>query len=174
MARFCTNCGSELNEASKFCTKCGAPAGAGQQPPAAPPPQYQAPPPPPPPNYQQPQYPAAASSGLQSNVAGLLCYLAGIITGIIFLVIEPYNKDRFIRFHAFQSIFFSVAWIILMIIENVIAMALPWSLSFLVHLLYLVISVGGFLLWLFLMYKAYNNEMFKLPVVGDIAMKQAG
>ena len=111
---------------------------------------------------------------MEQNVAGLLCYVLGFITGIIFLVIEPHNKNRFVRFHAFQSIFFSVAWFILGIIENVIAWSLPWSLSFIASLLYLVIGLGGFLLWLFLMYKAYNNEMFKLPVIGDIAMKQAG
>ena len=55
----------------------------------------------------------AANAGLQANAAGALAYLAGIITGILFLVIDPYKSDRFVRFHAFQSIFFNVAWIAL-------------------------------------------------------------
>ena len=59
--------------------------------------------------------PPVANSGLQANTAGALAYLAGIITGIIFLVIDPYKSDRFVRFHAFQSIFFNVAWIALWI-----------------------------------------------------------
>lgn len=189
MAKYCTSCGSALDDAARFCTNCGATLAA--PPPAAqaaspPPPQYQAPSPqyqqPPhqqqyqqPPGYQQPPYQGApAGGGMQPNVAGLLCYILGLITGIIFLVIEPHNKNRFVRFHAFQSIFFHVAWIVLYIIYSVIVVALPWSLHFIASLLYLVIGLGGFLVWLFLMYKAYNNEMFKLPVVGDIAMKQAG
>ena len=49
---------------------------------------------------------------MSSNVAGLLCYILGFITGIIFLVIEPYKNDKFVRFHAFQSIFFNVALIV--------------------------------------------------------------
>lgn len=111
---------------------------------------------------------------MQANVAGMLCYILGLITGIVFLVIEPHNKNPFVRFHAFQSIFFHIAWIVLYIIYSVIMFALPWSLRFIGSLLYLVIALGGLLVWIFLMYKAYNNEMFKLPVVGDIAMRQAG
>ena len=196
MARFCTNCGAAMDDTARFCTNCGATIAAPPPPPAAvppppPPPQYQAPQP----QYQQPQYQqqyqqpqyqqqpgyqqppyqaAPAGAGMQQNVAGLLCYILGLITGIIFLVIEPHNKNRFVRFHAFQSIFFHVAWIVLYIVYTVIAIALPWSLHILASLLYLLVGLGGFLVWLFLMYKAYNNEMFKLPVIGDIAMKQAG
>jgi uncharacterized membrane protein len=111
---------------------------------------------------------------MQQNVAGMLCYIAGLVTGIIFLVIEPHNKNRFVRFHAFQSIFFHVTWIILYFIYSIISYGLPWGLHIIGSLLYLVIALGGFLVWLFLMYKAYNNEQFKLPIIGDIAMKQAG
>ncbi|MDD5542681.1 MAG: DUF4870 domain-containing protein [Acidobacteriia bacterium] len=166
MAKFCTGCGTQLDDAIRFCTKCGAAVGGAQGPQAAPPsPQYQSAP-------QNPGAPAGA--GLEANVAGMLCYLAGFITGIIFLVIEPHNKNRFVRFHAFQSIFFSVVWIVFSMICSFFIMALPFGLWFVGSLLHLIIWLGGFLLWLFLMYKAYNNEMFKLPVIGDIAMKQAG
>jgi uncharacterized membrane protein len=182
MAKFCINCGSSLDDAARFCTSCGATLGAPQQPqaPPPPPPPYQAPPQQQPQQYQQPyqqppyQAPPPAGAGMQQNVAGMLCYIAGLVTGIIFLVIEPHNKNRFVRFHAFQSIFFHVAWIVLYFIYSIISYSLPWGLHFISSLLYLVIALGGFLLWLFLMYKAYNNEQFKLPIIGDIAMKQAG
>lgn len=194
MAKYCTSCGAAMDDTARFCTNCGAtmspPQPPQSAPPPPPPPQYQAPPPQyqqppqaqyqqqyqqPPPGYQQPPYQAPpVGAGMQQNVAGLLCYVLGLITGIIFLVIEPHNKNPFVRFHAFQSIFFHVAWIVLWIVYSVIAMAMPFGLHFIASLLFLIVWLGGFLVWLFLMYKAYNNEMFKLPVIGDIAMKQVG
>jgi uncharacterized membrane protein len=104
-------------------------------------------------------------------VAGLLCYVVGFVTGIIFLVLEPYNKDRFVRFHAFQSIFFSVAVIICQMLSWIIWMLLPWPLD---NLVATAASLGIFVLWLFLMYKAYQGEEFKLPIIGDLARQQAG
>jgi len=116
------------------------------------------------------------SSGMQQNVAGLLCYLAWWVTGIIFLVLEPYKRDPFVRFHAFQSIFLNVALIIFGIVwSNIIVMGML-SLGFLWTIFSLIgtlVYLAFFLLWLFLMYKAYNNETFKIPVIGDIAAKQA-
>jgi uncharacterized membrane protein len=186
MAKFCTNCGASLTETAKFCNKCGMMIGQAQSPsqpqPQAPPP-FTAPPPPSqappsfqsPPSYQQPPYQARpAAGGLQPNIAGLLCYVLGLITGIIFLVLDPYNKDRFVRFHAFQAIFLHVAWIVLWVVLSVIANLLPWPLQVLASILYLILGLGGLLLWLFMMYKAYNHETFKLPVIGDLAQQQAG
>jgi len=115
---------------------------------------------------------------MTNNVAGLLCYVFGFITGIVFLVLEPYNKNRFVRFHAFQSIFFSVACIIISWIVGGIFLSLLFSpgvgLWGLISLVMLVIRIAMFAAWLFLMYKAYNNEEYKLPFIGDIAAKQAG
>ena len=110
---------------------------------------------------------------MQENVAGALCYLVGLITGILFLVLQPYNQNPRIRFHAFQSIFFHVFWIILWIALTVIAIVLPWGLHLIVSLFRLVIWLGGFILWLLLMWKAYNNERLVLPVIGPIAEQQA-
>jgi len=114
------------------------------------------------------------STGLTSNVAGALTYLVGFITGIVFLAIEPYNKDPFVRFHAFQSIFLSVVYLAISILWGAvfgmlsfIEMGFFWSLFSLVRLAFL-------LLWLFLMYKAYNKERFSLPIIGPLAAKQAG
>ena len=118
-----------------------------------------------------------AASGMTDNVAGALCYLAGLITGVLFLALAPYNQSKFVRFHAFQSIFFNVAWIALWIAQIIISMiaaaVLPFGMHLLFGLLGLVISLGGFLVWLFLMYKAYSNEKFMLPVIGALAEKQA-
>ena len=119
-----------------------------------------------------------ASSGLSTNAAGALTYLAGLITGIIFLVIDPYKQDRFVRFHAFQSILFNVAWVALWIAWMILGLmlgAVTKGLFFIIQLpVDLLLMLGGLCLWLFLMYSAYQGKTFKLPVIGQIAAKQAG
>ncbi|HZU23970.1 MAG TPA: hypothetical protein VFA04_00525 [Bryobacteraceae bacterium] len=110
---------------------------------------------------------------MQENVAAALCYLAGLVTGILFLVLAPYNRNPRIRFHAFQSIFFNVAWIIFWIGLSIVTVVLPWGLHIIVTLLSLVIWLGGFICWLLLMWKAYNNDRLVLPVVGPMAEAQA-
>jgi uncharacterized membrane protein len=122
--------------------------------------------------------PPVANSGLQANTAGALAYLAGIITGIVFLVIDPYKSDRFVRFHAFQSIFFNVAWTALWIawmIAGLVLSAITKGLFFFIQLpIDLLLMAGGFGLWAFLMYSAYQGKMTKLPIIGALAAKQAG
>ena len=117
-------------------------------------------------------------TGLTSNLAGALAYLFGFITGIIFLVIEPYNKDPFVRFHAFQSIFLSVVYIVFSMVWGVLfGMLFTGSLGFLFTLIAFalrLVELAFVLLWLFLMYKAYQNERYSLPVIGPLAAKQAG
>ena len=102
------------------------------------------------------------SCGMQPNVAGLLCYLVGFISGIIFFLIEKENK--FVRFHAMQSIvtfgFLFVLGIILPFIP-ILNILLP------------VLWVVNVILWIILMIKAYQGESFKLPVAGEIAEKNA-
>ena len=111
-------------------------------------------------------------------MAAALSYLAGVITGILFLVIDPFKADRFVRFHAFQSIFFNVAWIglwIAWIIVGMVLGAITKGLFFIVQVpIDLLIMVGGFCLWAFLMYSASQSKTFKLPIIGAIAAKQAG
>jgi uncharacterized membrane protein len=134
------------------------------------PPSYQTPP-----EYSQPQYAGrSASTGLQQNVAGVLCYILGLVSGILFLVLDPYNKNRFVRFHAFQSIFLHVAWIALWIVANMFRAILPWGLSLIASLFHLALVLGGLVIWVYVMLKAYNNEKYKIPVIGDIAEQQAG
>jgi uncharacterized membrane protein len=115
---------------------------------------------------------------MASNVAGLLAYVLGFITGIIFLVLEPYNKDKFIRFHAFQSIFFNVAmivfWIAYTIVSTVLGFVSFGILGIVMAILGLLIFLGILVYWVFLMYKAYNNEKYMIPYIGKLAAQQAG
>jgi uncharacterized membrane protein len=111
---------------------------------------------------------------MTDNVAGALCYLFGLITGIIFLVLAPYNRNRAVRFHAWQSILASIGVMIvsflLSIITGMLFFAHAWWTGALIFRLWdLVVFIG----WLYLMYAAYTNKKVKLPVVGDLAEKQA-
>ncbi len=109
-------------------------------------------------------------------MACALCYLLGLLTGILFLVLEPYNKNRLIRFHAFQSIFLNIAWIAVFIalaIIGIVLLPIPFLGPMLSIILHLGFSLGVFILWLMLMYKAYNRERWVLPVIGPLAEKQA-
>jgi len=115
---------------------------------------------------------------MSSNVAGLLTYILGFITGIIFLVIEPYKNDKFVRFHAFQSIFFNVAlivfWIAYSVVTSILGVVSLGILAVAMGLVALLIMLAILAYWIFLMYKAYNNELYKIPFIGDLAAKQAG
>lgn len=113
------------------------------------------------------------ASGMTDNVAAALCYVLGVITGILFLVLAPYNQNKFVRFHSFQAIFFHLAFIALIIAETIVTMILPWSLSMIASLLAMVVWLAGVATWILLLVKAYQGERFKLPVIGDLAEKQA-
>ena len=118
----------------------------------------------------------AAPAGLEENLACALCYLLGLLTGVLFLVLDPYNKNRTIRFHAFQAIFAHVGAIALFIgiaIVTGILHFVPFLGTFTAMLLYPLASLGFLILWLTLMYKAYNKERWVLPVIGEWAEKQA-
>ncbi len=150
---FCPNCGSQVT--GSFCQNCGtkvagATGGATRA-------SYGSAP------------PTANAAGLTENIASALCYLLGFITGIIFLVVPPYNQNRTIRVHAFQSIFLTVAWVachMLVAILGLITHGFGFFLSPLVGVLF-------FVLWLYMIFSAFNNRKVKLPVIGDLAEKQA-
>jgi uncharacterized membrane protein len=166
---FCANCGAEVQ--GRFCPKCGAPAGAAA-PPRAPEQPYAAP------QQQQGYSPQAApqAAGLTDNMAAALCYVLGLITGILFLVLAPYNQNRVIRFHAFQSIFLNLAYIaglILLAVLTSILRVIPFVGVMLSLALYPLLALCFFVLWLVLMYKAYNGERWVLPIIGPLAEKQA-
>ena len=159
---FCASCGSPVE--GRFCAKCGAAMGAA---PAAGSPA---------PTYNPPPPVAATAAGMTDNVAGALCYLVGFITGILFLVMEPYSKKPFVRFHAFQSIFFCVAWIALSIGLGIVfaIVGLALHMWLLLIPLRMILWLAGFCLWLFCMFKANSGEWFQLPIIGPMALKQSG
>jgi len=105
---------------------------------------------------------AKSSTGLEENVAGLLCYVLGWVTGLIFFLIE--KDSKFVRFHAMQSIIVFGALSVVSIVIGWIPI-IGWGISGLISLLALV-------LWIILMIKAYQGEKFKLPWAGDLAEKQ--
>ena len=145
---FCASCGAPVE--GRFCAKCGTPMGAAVPPLGA--------------------TPGAATAGMTDNAASALCYVLGLVTGILFLVLAPYNQNRTIRFHAFQSIFLNIAWIVLWMVFNIIFAALHmFSLLILSPLIGLVF----FILWIYLIISAYQGKTVVLPVIGPIAQKQA-
>ncbi|WP_240377017.1 DUF4870 domain-containing protein [Bacillus piscicola] len=105
---------------------------------------------------------AATSSGLDENVAGLLCYLVGVITGIVFILLE--KENRFVRFHALQSIFTFAFLFVLSFVLTAIPV-IGWVIS-------IILAPLSVILWVVLMIKAYQGKWFKLPVVGEMAEKQ--
>ena len=105
-----------------------------------------------------------SSTGLDPKLGGLLCYLLGIITGIVFLVIEKDDDD--IRFHAYQSV---ATFGGLMLVS--FAVGLVPGIGGLAQAL---LGPVGLILWIVLMVKAFQGERFSLPVVGDWAEERAG
>ena len=114
---------------------------------------------------------------MQDNVAGGLCYVLGLITGIIFLVLEPYSRNRVIRFHAFQSIFLNVSmialYIALMILGMVFGAVMPLLGAMLIGMVSLVVNLGFLVLWVVLMIKTFGGSKLVLPIIGPLAEKQA-
>ncbi len=124
---------------------------------------------------QTPQAPTTQSGGLKPNIAAALGYFFWPLA-IVWLVIEPYNKDRFIRFHSFQMLGLAVAGVVLSIVMMVLSVVLAMVpyVSLIVFILWPLFGLAMLGVWVFLMYKSYNNEKYKLPVIGDFAEKQAG
>jgi uncharacterized membrane protein len=146
---FCATCGAAVE--GQFCAKCGSRVGAA--PSAASGPAMQ------------------ASGTMTDNVASALCYVLGLITGILFLVLPPYNRNRSIRFHAFQAIFLHVACIAGGIgIRIVLSILTLWGMFFLVSLFWLACIV----LWIYTILQTYQGKTIVLPVIGPIAQQQAG
>jgi uncharacterized membrane protein len=148
----CPACHNEVEPAA-FCNLCGAPLSAA------------APATPPPPAAGAPMPPAAASSGIDPKLASAIAYLT-FIPAVIFLMVEPYNKVPLIRFHSYQSIGLFVVALAIDVVFRMLPFGLMWAFSSL-------ISLAMFVVWLIVVIKAFQGEWFKLPIIGDFAMKQA-
>lgn len=167
----CQSCGSALAVDTRFCQTCGARIEIRSEPPVS--------------TIENPSGIAVISSPgetgsktIDTNVVGALTYLAGFITGIAFLMLDPYKSNSFVRFHAFQSIFFNVAWIAFwiawMILSAVLAPLTAGIFGLIALPLMLIFMVAGIGIWVFLMYQAYQQQLYRLPIVGRFAAEQAG
>jgi uncharacterized membrane protein len=151
---YCSKCGGEVQTGVAFCPKCGQ-AQAGEQ---------------------VTQTSQSTQTGMAENVAGLLCYLLGWITGIIFFLID---KRPFVRFHAAQSIVVFGGLHIINIVIGIffgagIMMMGGFGTFGLAAALYSLISLVAFVLWILLMVKAYQGQKFEVPVAAGIAKSFAG
>lgn len=117
----------------------------------------------------------SSSTGIDPKLAGLLCYILGIVTGLVFFLIEKTHST--VRFHAAQSILYSLAtiavWIVLGIFDLVLAQ-ISWTMASLFAMVQLLVYLGLFVLWVILLIKGYSGEKWKLPVLGDMAERMAG
>jgi uncharacterized membrane protein len=119
--------------------------------------------------------PPVTDSGLAPNVAGALAYVLGPLTGILFLVVEKSNT--FVRFHAAQSIVFSVAWIAVSIVVTIISTVLGvipilgWLIGFALSIGLLFAGLG---LWLLLMFQAFSGREWELPLIGHHSRRLLG
>jgi uncharacterized membrane protein len=145
----CVNCRIDSGS-GRFCAACGTPVG----PPVA----------------------AVQSADLPENAASLLCYALWALTGVVFLVLEPYNRSKLVRFHAWQSILTSivlfVGWFAVLTAASILRL-LPWIG---VPLALIVLNAFGLAilgLWILLMFKAYQGGSLDLPFISRFAQKQA-
>lgn len=150
MSISCTACGAEMPDHSGFCPACGRSVAAARA-------------------------PIAAAGEGSDKLAGALAYVT-FIPAIVFLFTERFKRNRYVRFHSFQCLFLTAALVVI-----AVALSLLFSLlsviPFIGHLLALlawpVLSLGCFILWVVLLLKAYQGEMFKLPLIGNWAERQA-
>lgn len=118
---------------------------------------------------------AAQGTGLTPNIASLLCYICTPITGIIFLLIEKENRD--VKFHAWQSVAFGVAYIVLIIALEIVAAimgVIASVLGIIVGFFIPILMLAAFIVWIVCMVKAYQGERWRIPMLGDFAAKKAG
>jgi len=138
---FCPHCGSENSDTSRFCQNCGASLTPGAPP-------------------RKPG--GRATTGLEPNLAGLLCYILGWVSGLIFIIIE--KDDQFVRFHAMQSIITFGGL-------TLIGLALGW-IPFVGTVFSGIVGAVAFVLWVVLMIKAFVGLRYKLPYIGELAERQ--
>jgi uncharacterized membrane protein len=154
---FCASCGSAVE--GRFCPKCGSAVAGGAQPaPGAPMGASTVPP-----------VQTGAAVPMADNVASMLCYILGFITGILFLVIQPYNRNPVVRFHAFQSIFLSVACIAISWALSILFLTISWTLLS----LFMLVRLAMFLFWLYMLLMTYQGKTIVLPIIGPLAQQQS-
>lgn len=150
---FCKNCRIEVE--GRFCPQCGSlleGAGTPGRPGS--------------PDHPE-QLPRLTEAALPRNVAATLCYVLGFVSGFLFLLWDPYNRDKLIRFHALQSIFLSIAALVISVAVSVIV---PFPVTLLLSPL---LTLFWLVLWVFMLWKTYQGQKVVLPVIGPLAEQQA-
>jgi uncharacterized membrane protein len=142
---FACSCGAVIPEGALYCPRCGKRVSLADD-----------------------TKPASSTQDMAQNVAAVLSYFT-FIPAVIFLSLEPYSRNSFIRFHAWQSIFLSVFWVIVNFIFSVIAVGGQFFIFEIKNLIDLLF----FILWVLCLVKASQNQIFKIPFLGDLAQQQA-
>jgi uncharacterized membrane protein len=159
MSIFCAECGAAMPEISSFCPDCGNPVRAAV-----------------PSKSETSDGDAIAAPGAREGWLSALAYIT-FIPALVFLLVEPFKGNARLRFHAFQSIGFTIATVALFILVRILSVPLflirDWGLL-LVALISLAASLGWFVLWMVLLTKAVVNERFCLPFIGRVAEQWAG
>ena len=155
---FCSQCGNAVDPADRFCGKCGAgqPAASGASPGFGPHPGY------------GPGRPVSDRfGGISPKTASILCYVpgAGWIAAVVVLASERFRHNRDIRFHAFQGLYLFVAWLM----NQWVVRELPWPVP---HFgLYGLIQVALVIMAVFMMVKASHEQVYSLPLFGELAAR---
>ncbi len=151
----CPNCNSRLSETARFCTNCGAAIGAGDQASG---------------DAVDITHPKTFEpvSGIPENIAAALSYF--VVPAAVFLLLEPFKRNRFVRFHSFQCLITVGVLIFVHFALLLLARALPLIALPLIGL----VMLAEFTVWLLLLVKTYQGEIFKLPFVGNLAEQLAG
>ncbi len=153
----CTHCGAAVAEGAAYCPSCGRPmAAAGPTSSAAP-------------GTGAAAAPTAIPAVISMNVAAMLAYLLGFISGIIFLLWEPYRRDPLVRFHAWQSIYLSAVWIGIRILFQIFLAITPVVFWTFFGLLAELVSLAFLALVIWMMVQAYKGQRYKLPIIGELA-----
>lgn len=154
MPIFCPGCGTPKPDESAYCPGCGA--------------QLADP-------VQVAAVPCGITAGLGDNIAGALAYF--LLPAALFLLVDPFKRSRFIRFHSFQALFLAVAAIVGGLVLRLVVAVLgliPALGQFIVLLILMVVGIGCLVFWVVLLVKALQGEVFKLPLIGPLAARQAG
>lgn len=147
----CPHCAAQMPETAAFCPGCGR-------------------------AMQTEEGSRGKVGALTENIAGALAYLT-FIPAVVFLVLVPYNRNRFVRFHSVQCLLFCGVGVLIAIalkLAGLVLFIIPVLGPLLVVLVAMVVGLAAVVIWLVLVVKAFQGEIFKLPVLGDFAESYAG
>jgi uncharacterized membrane protein len=149
MPILCPDCAAAMPDEASFCPACGR-------------------------DMQPPARVRGTVGGLPERLAGALCYF--ILPSIVFLLVPPYKRNRFLRFHSFQCIGMALALVVFIAILRICGVLLffiPVLGPLLVSLVSMVVTLAFVMIWIVLVVKALQGEMYRLPLIGEFAAQQS-